>query len=52
MNAPKVLVTGAAGSLGNWAVEHLRDAGQEGPRVLSRSVRPGAVRGTLCLVRG
>jgi uncharacterized protein YbjT (DUF2867 family) len=42
----EVLVTGGSGSLGRRVVDRLRVAGRE-VRVLSRSGRPGTVRGDL-----
>jgi phosphoglycerate dehydrogenase-like enzyme len=42
----EILVTGGTGSLGRRVVDRLRAAGRE-VRVLSRSGRPGTVRGDL-----
>ena len=51
MDASGFLVTGGTGSLGRRVVERLRDAGHE-VRVLSRSGRPGTVRGDLLTGEG
>jgi uncharacterized protein YbjT (DUF2867 family) len=51
MEAQEVLVTGGTGLLGQRVVECLRDAGQD-VRVLSRSGRPGTVRGDLITGEG
>ncbi len=51
MNASEVLVTGGTGSLGSRVVERLRAAGREA-RILSRSGRPGTVRGDLLTGEG
>jgi uncharacterized protein YbjT (DUF2867 family) len=46
MGEPEILVTGGTGTLGRRVVDRLRAAGRE-VRVLSRSGRPGTVRGDL-----
>jgi uncharacterized protein YbjT (DUF2867 family) len=46
MKHSKILVTGGTGMLGSRVVERLRAAGID-PRVLSRSGRPGTIRGDL-----
>ncbi|HEX2739685.1 MAG TPA: NmrA family NAD(P)-binding protein [Rubrobacter sp.] len=46
MNAPRVLVTGGTGVLGQHVVERLGAAGLQS-RVLSRSGKPGTIRGDL-----
>ena len=46
MSASQILVTGGTGTLGRRVVDRLRAAGRE-VRVLSRSGRPGTVRGDL-----
>ncbi len=51
MNASEFLVTGGTGSLGRRVVDRLRDAGRE-VRVISRSGRPGTVRGDLLTGEG
>ena len=45
MSASEILVTGGAGVLGQRVIERLGSVGGEA-RVLSRSGRPGTVRGT------
>ena len=51
MNASEVLVTGGTGSLGRRVVDRLRDASGD-VRILSRSERPGTVRGDLSTGEG
>ncbi len=51
MNVPGVLVTGGTGSLGRRVVDRLQDAGR-GVRILSRSERPGTMRGNLLTGEG
>lgn len=51
MNASNVLVTGGTGVLGRRVVGRLSSAGIEG-RVLSRSGRPGTIRGDLLTGEG
>ena len=51
MSGPETLVTGGTGVLGRRVVERLRAAGV-GARVLSRSVRPGTIRGDLLTGEG
>lgn len=51
MSASAFLVTGGTGSLGGLVAETLRDAGHD-VRVLSRSGRPGTVRGDLSTGEG
>ena len=51
MNGPETLVTGGTGVLGRQVVERLRAAGA-GARVLSRSGRPGTIRGDLLTGEG
>jgi uncharacterized protein YbjT (DUF2867 family) len=51
MNASQILVTGGSGSLGSRVVNRLRDA-RHGVRALSRSGRPGTVRGDLSTGEG
>ena len=51
MSAPEVLVTGGTGVLGRRVVERLGSAGVEA-RVLSRSGRPGTIRGDLLTGEG
>jgi uncharacterized protein YbjT (DUF2867 family) len=51
MTASEVLVTGGTGSLGRRVVDRLRDAGR-GVRVLSRSERPGTIKGDLLTGEG
>jgi uncharacterized protein YbjT (DUF2867 family) len=51
MNASEILVTGGTGSLGSRVVDGLRAAGRD-VRVLSRSERPGTVRGDLLTGEG
>jgi len=50
-NGMEILVTGGTGILGSKVVERLRLAGIE-PRILSRSNRPGTVRGDLLTGKG
>ena len=51
MNAHEILVTGGTGSLGERVVERLRNGGRE-VRVMSRSGRPGTVKGDLLTGEG
>jgi uncharacterized protein YbjT (DUF2867 family) len=51
VSAAEVLVTGGTGVLGRRVVDRLRGAGRE-VRVLSRSDRPGAIRGDLLTGEG
>jgi nucleoside-diphosphate-sugar epimerase len=51
MNASEILVTGGSGSLGGRVVDRLRTSGHE-VRALSRSGRPGTVRGDLMTGEG
>jgi uncharacterized protein YbjT (DUF2867 family) len=51
MNGTEILVTGGTGVLGSKVVERLRSEGIE-PRVLSRSNRPGTIRGDLLTGEG
>ncbi len=51
MSGPEILVTGGTGVLGRKVVERFRSAGIE-PRVMSRSGRPGTIRGDLLTGEG
>ena len=51
MSGSEVLVTGGTGVLGRQVVERLRAAGAE-PRVMSRSGKPGTIRGDLLTGEG